>query len=232
VRRQKKNHAIEFNAASRFAAAATQHPRETVGIITIMCATIVIFINALFLQHRPHPAPIFTSASLFSQSLQPPQSNGESRKLEGSVQAHSQLVSEIQRELARRGYFDGDTDGVWGSKTDIAARNFVKATGIKVNSIPSDNLLRAIIGSDAKARTSSRNDDPIAALIGPSSRVAAIQRALAALGYGQLEPNGVYNAETQAVIEKFEHDRHLPLTGQISDRLQREIVAVTGRPVE
>ena len=60
----------------------------------------------------------------------------------------------------------------------------------------------------------------------------AIQRALADFGYGQLGATGVYDPETKAAIEKFERDRRLPVTGQISDDLVRELSAMTGRPLE
>ena len=60
----------------------------------------------------------------------------------------------------------------------------------------------------------------------------AIQRALADFGYGQIKPTGVYDPATQAAIEKFERDRKLPVTGQISDQLVRELAAMTGRPLE
>ena len=60
----------------------------------------------------------------------------------------------------------------------------------------------------------------------------AIQRALADFGYGQIKPTGVYDADTRAAIEKFERDRKLPVTGQISDRCVRELAAMTGRPLE
>ena len=75
-------------------------------------------------------------------------------------------------------------------------------------------------------------NDPIAELIAPTKRVLAIQRALADFGYGQIKPTGVYDAGTQAAIEKFERDRRLPVTGQISDSLVRELAAMTGRPLE
>jgi len=40
------------------------------------------------------------------------------------------------------------------------------------------------------------------------------------------------DAETQSAIEKFERDRKLPITGQASDRVVRELAAMTGRPLE
>jgi peptidoglycan hydrolase-like protein with peptidoglycan-binding domain len=66
----------------------------------------------------------------------------------------------------------------------------------------------------------------------PSKRVIALQRALAEYGYGQIRPSGIMDAETQAAIEKFERERKLPITGQASERVVRELAAMTGRPLE
>lgn len=62
--------------------------------------------------------------------------------------------------------------------------------------------------------------------------MAAVQRALAEYGYGQLKPTGTIGPDTHAAIEKFERERKLPVTGQLSDRLVRELAAVIGHPVE
>ena len=63
-------------------------------------------------------------------------------------------------------------------------------------------------------------------------RVAAVQRALTEYGYGQLKPTGTVGSDTQAAIQKFERERKMPVTGQVSDRLVRELATVIGRPVE
>ncbi|MCX7309856.1 MAG: peptidoglycan-binding domain-containing protein [Afipia sp.] len=75
-------------------------------------------------------------------------------------------------------------------------------------------------------------NDPVGDLIVSTRRVAAIQRALTEYGYGQLKPTGVVGPETTAAIQKFERDRKQPVTGQISDRLIRDLVVLTGRPIE
>lgn len=63
----------------------------------------------------------------------------------------------------------------------------------------------------------------------PSSpRVLAVQRALAKLGYGPLKVNGAMSAETRQAIQRFERDRKLPADGEVSDRLMRELGAVSG----
>jgi Putative peptidoglycan binding domain len=63
-------------------------------------------------------------------------------------------------------------------------------------------------------------------------RVAAVQRALTDYGYGQLKPTGMIGSDTQAAIQKFERARKLPVTGQVSDRLVRELTATIGHPID
>jgi peptidoglycan hydrolase-like protein with peptidoglycan-binding domain len=65
-----------------------------------------------------------------------------------------------------------------------------------------------------------------------SRRVAAVQRALTEYGYGQLKPTGTIGSDTQAAIQKFERDRKIPVTGQMSDRLVRELTAMIGHPID
>jgi peptidoglycan hydrolase-like protein with peptidoglycan-binding domain len=65
-----------------------------------------------------------------------------------------------------------------------------------------------------------------------SRRIIALQRVLAEYGYGRIKPTGLLDADTQAAIEKFERERKLPVTGQPSDRVARELAAMIGRPLE
>jgi hypothetical protein len=73
--------------------------------------------------------------------------------------------------------------------------------------------------------------DPIAELLEPTNRTMAVQRALAEFGYGQIKPTGSIGPETRAAIEKFERERKLPVTGQVSERLTRELSAMKGGPL-
>jgi len=63
-------------------------------------------------------------------------------------------------------------------------------------------------------------------------RIAGVQRALTEYGYGQLKPTGTIGADTQTAISKFERDRKLPVTGQMSDRLVKELTAMIGHPID
>lgn len=85
---------------------------------------------------------------------------------------------------------------------------------------------------DAPAKPAGSHSDPVADLINANRRVAAVQRTLTEYGYGQLKPTGTAGTETQAAIRKFEQARRMPVTGQMSDRLVSELVALTGRPID
>ena len=130
---------------------------------------------------------------------------------------------------------DGPVDGVTGPKTDAAIRDFETSAKLKVSGEPTEDVLRAIqrapLRTEAVPRTTPR-PDPIADLIAPTPRVIAVQRALNDFGYGPVKATGIHGTETVSAIQKFERDRKLPVTGQISPRLVRELAALTGRPLE
>jgi peptidoglycan hydrolase-like protein with peptidoglycan-binding domain len=241
--------------------------REAGGVVLAGVAVSAIVVNALFLQAGPHPAPMFKSAFAPPAAVEKDTSVGalqrsreaaptrpgaaaskpEAGKAEPATVAKpmSDVIANVQRELARRGFYDGTVDGLHGPKTDAAIREFEQAAGLKPSTELNAALLRAISGSNVKSpkaatASSSRppsppspvRGDPINEVLAPSKRVAAVQRALADYGYGQIRPTGVLDRETRTAIERFERTRKLPVTGAISERLTRELATVTGRPLE
>ena len=64
------------------------------------------------------------------------------------------------------------------------------------------------------------------------ARSAAVQRALNRLGYGPLKADGVIGDGTRQALERFERDRRLPLTRDLSPRTLRELSAHAGLPIE
>ena len=78
--------------------------------------------------------------------------------------------------------------------------------------------------------------DPIAALLNgetpveaavPPARVAAVQKALIKSGF-VLRADGVMGATTRQALERFERDRKLPVTGDLSPRTLRELAQESG----
>lgn len=173
------------------------------------------------------------------QEVEPAKVETATQKTEIAAAARSrlELLADIQKELGKRGFYEGNADGVYGPKTDAAIREFEQSAGLK-HAEPSEQLLRAIMQSSAKAKpvttASAPRHDPIAELIAPSAsrRIVSVQRALSDFGYGQIKPTGTLDAPTQEAIKQFEHSKKMPVTGQISSRLLRELSATTGRPLE
>jgi len=228
--------------------------RDAVGFAVGAFATLTIVINVLFMQSDSHPAPFFQLAEVASKPSIPetkPMPAVAIRRVESAAgpapakvspptpRSPGEIITDIQRELSRRGYYDGPLDGLYGPRTDTAIRDFEHAAGLKSSTQPNEALLQAIIrspgkagkgvtGTTAVARVPTRTDAPDAA----SARVSAVQRALADFGYGQIRTSGIIDADTRRAIERFERERKLPVTGQITDGVVRELAAATGRPLQ
>jgi peptidoglycan hydrolase-like protein with peptidoglycan-binding domain len=241
-----------------------------VGFTIGAFATIAILINVLFMQKGSHPAPMFKNAPAAAKpavTAGTPTATPRPRPLESAAAPRpadpalakaavpsspaappaprmpGEIINDIQRELARRGYYDGVVDGLYGPKTDAAIRDFEQAAGLKPSTEPNEALLQAIARAPAKlakapaaaapaARPTAARTDVPAERPAPSKRIVALQRALAEYGYGQIKPSGIMDVDTQSAIERFERERKLPITGQASDRVVRELAAMTGRPLE
>jgi putative peptidoglycan binding protein len=110
----------------------------------------------------------------------------------------------------------------------------------KSSAAKSDSLKPLVTGTPARPNAvapaaqpiAARRNDPITELIGPSPRIAAVQRALAEYGYGQLKTSGSLDDATSAAIAKFERDHNLPTSGRVSDRLVKELTAMVGHPLD
>jgi peptidoglycan hydrolase-like protein with peptidoglycan-binding domain len=233
--------------------------RDALAFTVGTLGAIAILVNALFLQSGPHPAPLF-KASLSPMApgeatntvvvavprARPAELAPAKSELPAIPRTPGEVMAEIQRELARRGFYDGSIDGVHGPKTDSAIRDFEQAAGVKPSAQPNEALLQVIVKSSIEAPKTAvgpkvpasapaagpGRDDAIGDMLSSSRRVVALQRALAQYGYGQIKPTGIVDGETRAAIEKFERERKLPVTGQASDRVTRELAGLTGRPLD
>ena len=221
--------------------------RDFVGFLVGAVAVTAIVVNVLLLQSSSHPAPMLKAADAGSKNG--PDQKPATRGAEPAVSPSSkpavartpgEIITEIQRELSRRGYYDGVIDGLYGPKTDAAIREFEKSFGLKASAQPSETLLQTIMRSPGKGskgftgtipspspmriRTGNSNE--------PSQRVVMLQRTLAEFGYGQIKSSGVLDTDTQRAIEKFELEHKLPVTGQLSDQFVQQLAAATGQSFE
>jgi peptidoglycan hydrolase-like protein with peptidoglycan-binding domain len=104
---------------------------------------------------------------------------------------------------------------------------------------PLANLVKATVAAPIAPSNVLRPPAPVpmvshgdATQITGSRRVAAVQRVLTQYGYGQLKATGTIGSDTQAAIQKFEREHKMPPTGQMSDHLVRELIAMVGHPID
>lgn len=180
-------------------------PRDTLAGAAALIVALGIVANAILLQPGRHPAPMFGATPVASPTA-------------ATVAPAASLTAQAPMPRIR--------------PTDAEVHPETKPVEIPVATSKQTAPVAGTATPRPPATIPSSKNDPVADLIVSTRRVAAIQRALTEYGYGQLKPTGVVGPETTAAIQKFERDRKQPVTGQISDKLIRDLVVLTGRAIE
>lgn len=206
-------------------------PKDMLAGLIAFAAVSAIIGNAIFLQAGHHPSPMFGSGTVVALPAPAPAANPlpKPRPLDASPPpADTRLDPRMLDSRPVDGKPAAAKSAAVARPADSGAAdpvaNLVKAnppapatTGAVRPPAPIPHVTRA---------------DPLGDMINNTRRVAAVQRALTEYGYGQLKPTGTAGSDTQAAIQRFERERKLPVTGQVSDRMVRELAAVTGRPID
>jgi hypothetical protein len=249
-RRGAKAVAVEADAERGLLLRMLLHsPKDMVAGALAVAAIGAIVTNALFLQSGPHPSPMFGSVVTLPAPGSPSSVNplprprpaeatraeaapSEPKSVEArsadaklvetrSVEAKSVEAKSVEAKPAEPRVIDTKPAE---TKAVDPLTNLVKATNaapVATSSIPRP---------PASIPVASRTDGNLSP--GGSRRVAAVQRALTEYGYGQLKPTGTIGSDTQAAIAKFERERKIPATGQMSDRMVRELSAMIGHAID
>jgi hypothetical protein len=195
-------------------------PKDTVAGLVAFAAVSAIITNALFLQAGHHPSPMFGNVVVMPAAELP---LPRPRPVEVMTRP-AELLPLDQKNSEQK---------ILEPKVAEPKAAEPKAAEPKAAD-PLANLLKATGAPPAAASSIPRPPAPIPSA-GPtvgSRRVAAVQRTLTEYGYGQLKPTGTIGSDTQAAIQKFERERRMPVTGQMSDRLVHELAAMIGHPID
>jgi hypothetical protein len=189
-------------------------PKDVVAGLIAATAICAIITNALFLQAGRHPSPMFGSVV----TLPAPQAVVASPlpRPRPVVEADPQDTRQVEARAA---------DARPADSRNADARNADALTSLVVKSTSAPATTPANVARPPAPI-------PATAQSAGARRVAAVQRTLTQYGYGQLKATGAVGSDTQAAIAKFERERKLPVTGQMSDRLVRELSAMVGHPIE
>lgn len=191
-------------------------PKDLFAGLLACAAASAIIVNAVFLQSGPHPAPMFGSFVAVPPVLPTSNPLPRPRPIDAEVSPFDPKVIETRPSEAKN------------AETKAVDAKVGEAKGDQKYSDPLADLVRSVSGGQGSA---SRPQQPVVQSSNPR-RIAAVQRALTEYGYGQLKPTGMVGPDTQAAIQRFERERKLPVTGQVSDRMVRELAIVIGHPIE
>jgi hypothetical protein len=184
-------------------------PKDLIAGALAFAAVSAIIANATFMQAGHHPSPMFGTTVGVPVAASP---LPRPRPPEATLKPADIKLAEVR-------------------PVEVKPAEVKPAAAVSVVAKTTAAPVQFAARGPAPIPVSSRSD-PVGDLIVASRRVAAIQRALTDYGYGQLKPTGTIGSDTQAAIQKFERDRKMPITGQMSDRLVRELSTVTGRAID
>lgn len=156
---------------------------------------------------RPTPALLAyvrNDDSLGRERQQPPTRDGYADLTQ------RQLVRRVQEELNERGYDAGTVDGLMGSNTRSAIRDFQRDAGLTVDG-EADTALLARLETTSQA--------------GASNLVRDIQRELDRLDYDVGGVDGRLDTQTRAAIRTYQRDAGLKITGEPSETLRMTLAA-------
>jgi len=193
-------------------------PKDMLAGALAVAAIGAILINGLFLQAGRHPSPMFGSVVTMPQPS-------------AAVVLPRPRPVELAARSAEPSLFEPKPIEIRSAEPKSSEPKAPDPkTGDPMTSLVAKSTAAPVIATPANVM---RPPAPIPmAQNAGARRVAAVQRALTEYGYGQLKPTGAIGADTQAAITKFERDRKIPVTGQMSDRLVRELTAMIGHSID
>lgn len=215
---------------------AMRRPGQTVLSALGAAICVAVVINALAFQTKRHPAPLFAPKDAFQTRPAPPLGERPAPRSVPLTQASpaAARTALATGEAAHTAPLPPARPTGIGALIEQAARPSAPVAQAAPRSEPRSTEARPVPPQPVPARR-----DQIAQLlqgveIAPQStaRIAAAQRALSRLGYGNLTADGALGPETSAALRQFEQDRNLPLTGELAPRTARALSAEAGIPIE
>jgi hypothetical protein len=221
--RRRKGAAAEKEKERGFLMQLVFHsPKDALAGAVAVAAALAIIVNALFMQAGRHPSPLFATMLPAAKPAPEPQAAPKPAPVTVIPLQQQAAVQQPASPMPRPRPAEAE------ARPGDALGNLVRSTSMPAAGPAST----ASTPRPPAAIPQAGKGDPIAGQIVSSARVAEVQRALTDYGNGQLKATGTVGADTQAAIQKFERERKLPLTGQVSERLVRELGLATGRTFE
>jgi peptidoglycan hydrolase-like protein with peptidoglycan-binding domain len=121
----------------------------------------------------------------------------------------------VQERLRDAGVYRGGTDGIWGPESQAALDRFQAARGLAVTGSLNQVTAQALGIDMARLLPPPAPDAAPVAGLSPAA-IRNLQQRLRALNFYEGGVDGLWGAQTQAALERFQRGRGLEATGQVN----------------
>jgi Putative peptidoglycan binding domain len=195
--------------------------RRTLSVLAagfFVAAAAAILLNALAWQRTRHPAPLFSRAAPAGPRREP--------MIAGLIAVPPPRPQPVVPPIQAQ---DKPVEKPAAQKSPVEKPALEMPAGEhphpRITSSPPPDEISQLL--KAPAAPPARLTTETAAPATPSKLVLAAQRALVKLGF-VLNPDGVAGATTRQAIKRYEHDHGLPVRGDLSRAIMRQLSAETG----
>jgi peptidoglycan hydrolase-like protein with peptidoglycan-binding domain len=153
------------------------------------------------------------------------------------IGSRGQAVTDLQSKLQDLGYDSGKIDGIYGSMTASAVRQFQRTNHLQVDGIAGPETLSSLYGQAPQKALSetpakSKTTGNTAKLLKAGSRgeaVSDVQRKLKAAGLYTYEIDGIYGSLTTSAVKAFQRNHNLEVDGIVGPKT---LAALNSSPSE
>jgi len=142
------------------------------------------------------------------------------------------LIYAMQRRLKDLGYYTIKVDGIFGSGTQRAVRDFQKVNGLSVTG-KADSAMQTLLYSAAAKPADYVSPGSYKTLVRSSkyqSAVVPLQRRLKALGYYTGSIDGYFGSKTYRAVRSFQSRNGISVTGKADPYTQEVLYSSYARP--
>ncbi len=190
------------------------------GVAALGALLAMIVVNAVYLQHQRHPAPLFGATF----KIEPPKPPPRPARLDALLSEKLQVA--VMSKVAA-----SDAALAPPPAAAVASSGAPSATPVAPIAAPAKkrgDAIGALLGDNGAARNVEKSADPAPP---PAKTVLTAQRALQKLG-ASVKPDGAFGATTKKALEAFQRDHHLPVNGELTAKTRHLLAARSGLPVE
>ena len=204
--RRGKDRQKKARSAPAWLSALWRYRTPAVGGAALIALLAMIVVNAAYLQHQRHPAPLFGSTFKIEPPKPPPRP--------------ATIDSLLGDKLPERPLAPVGPAPAAALAPPAAAMAPAEPTAAPAPVKKGRDVIGALIA-----------DNGVVTAPVPAKHILSAQRALQKLGLS-VKPDGEFGATTRKAVETFQRDNHLPVNGELTPKTRHLLATRSGLSVD